>query len=932
MSRKYSLVGAVTVGFIGLFAGVTIAAAPDAGEVIGNQAAATYESGGQSFTVESNLVETTINQVYAVDIEADQSKTTAPGNFVYFTHVITNNANTNDVINLSATDNGTGAFAFTEVVIFADADSDGQPDNLTPITATPSLGTTAGTNTYSIVVRAQVPASATDTSQATLTVTATSDGDATQTDSVTDTTTVSTGGVVSLQKDQTLATDADGDGVISEGDTVNVVITYENAGLSDALNVNIQDVLPSTNQDGEAITLSYVAGSGVWSDDATALTDGNDGFELTNGSGDQIDYQESGGTVSATLDVVPAGRVGTLSFQYVLTSAEEGDINNIATVTSTAQGTPENSNVSTVTIAPTNAIVLADAEATAVGGPNVGDEGAAELDSSATDSNTDDGTDEDDIVSEATDTFAGGDIRFNLVLTNLSDVSDSFVIDVANTGYSGGTPDTFPTGTVFQLVATGTATPIVGNTVNLAAGEVRSFDVIATLPTNAPADAATDYEATVTATSQADPTVQNRAGILFTGDIIAGTVDLTDETGGTDGVGPFAGGAPSEAVSTDPGVPFTFDMQITVPAGDPSNSFNLTAFSNAGLTNPLPAGWTVEFFDQFGNPITNTGALTPTAGSPAVFDFTAVVTPPAGAPASGLTPQDIYIEAESPTNGVSDVIYYTLSVNEIVDVTIEADTNVQVAPGGVVSIAHTITNNGNSTVTDGAIGFGADTFTDTGMTASLFLDNGDGVLTGADTNISDFSDISGGLAPGATATIFVRVQAPAGATPGTTETGTVTVATTLNTDITTGATDSNTADNDVNDSVEVISGDLTLNKFQGVDAACDGDLADAEDTAFTQGNITADPGQCIVYRIVAANTGTEDATNVIITDATPSFTTSETSCATSCVATAVINGSTSVSVTAPADEATGALTTDPAGVTLTAGDTLTLTFTVQIDQ
>ena len=814
MSRKFSLIGAAVFGLASLFTGAVIAAAPDAGDRIGNQAAATYESGGQFFTVESNLVETTVNAVYAVDIEADQSKTTAPGNFVYFTHVVTNNANTNDVINLTTAQAG-GDFTFTEILIFADADSDGQPDTLTPITATPTLGTDAADRTYSIVVRAEVPASANNAETATLTVTATSDNDGAQTDFVTDTTTISTGGVVSLQKDQTLANDADADGVISEGDTVNVVITYENAGLSDALNVNIQDVLTGTNQDGEAVTLTYVAGSGVWSDDPDALTDGSDGFEQTNGSGDQLDYSSSGGTISAVIDVVPAGRVGTLTFQYVITSAPEGDINNIATVTSTAQPTPENSNTSTVSIAPTNEVVIADAQAIAVGGPNVGDEGAAELDSSLTDSNTDDGTDEDDIVSEATDVFAGGDIRFNMVVTNLSDVSDSFVIDVDNTAFAG--TDTFPSGTTFQLVAAGTSTPIVSNTIALTAGEVRTFDVVATLPAGAPADAATDYEATVTITSQADPTVTNAAGILFNGDVVAGQVDLTDETfGTTDGTGPFAGGAPSEAVSTNPGDPFTFDMRITVPAGDPTNSFDLEAFSDVGLTTGLPAGWTVQFFDQFGTQITNTGPLTPGAGAPAVFDFTAVVTPPAGEPASGLTPQDIYIQAESPTNGVSDVIYYTLSVNEIVDVSIEADTNVQVAPGGVVSIAHTVTNNGNSTVTAGAIGFGADTFTDTGMLASLFLDDGDGVLTGTDTAVTDISDIAGGLAPGATATIFVRVQAPAGAVPGTTETGEVTVATTLDTDITTGASDSVTANNTVTDLVEVISGDLTLNKFQGV--------------------------------------------------------------------------------------------------------------------
>ncbi len=934
MLRKTNFTGLVVFFAFVFSLGAAYAQAPDAGQVIGNQAAATYESGGQSFTVESNLVETTINPVFALSIVADQAKTTAPGNFVYFTHVITNNANTPDTISLSASDNTGDDFDFLAIDIFADANSDGLPDNLITISQTPSLN--AG-EVYSIVVRATVPPSAADTDQASLSVDAVSTGDASVTGSVTDTVTVSTGGIVSLQKDQTLQNDADGNGVFSEGDTVRVVITYENAGLSDALNVNLEDILPTTNADSEAITLTYVNNAtfpALWSDSSTTLTDSADGNELTNGQGDSINYTQSGGTITAAIDAVPAGRVGTVTFYYTLTSIEEGNIENIATVTSTAQGTPENSNTSIVTIAATTQVVLADAEATSVGGPNVGDEGTTELDSTSTDSNTDDGTDEDDVVTEADDAFAGADVRFNMVLTNLSDITDSFVLGVANTAYDDGTA--FPAGTTFQFVQTGTSTPIVSNTVVLTAGAVGTFDVVATFPTGASAVTGADFEATVTATSSEDNSVTNDGGINFTGDLLVGSVDQTDETGATGGVGANVtnGGAPWEAGSTDPGQTLVYNMRVSVPAGDPSNSFNLSAYSDAGFTTSLPAGWTVEFYDTSNNNITNTGTLTPTGVSAATFDFEVRITPPAGVAASGPTPQDVYVQALSPVNGVTDAIYYTVAVNEIVDVSIAANTAVQVAPGGVVAIPHTVTNNGNSTVTAGSVGFGADPFTDTGMTASIFLDDGNGVLDGSDTAITNISDINGGagLTAGESATIFVRVQAPAGAAPGIIETGDVAIGTSLTTQFG-SASDSVNANNTVADSVEVISGDLTLVKRQGVDAACDGVISGASDTALTQGAITADPGHCIVYEIVAANTGSQPATNVIITDATPSFTTLETSCATSCVPAADINGSTTVTIsTSPADEGAGGISTDVAGVALSSGDTLTLTFTVQINQ
>ncbi|MEE9329753.1 MAG: hypothetical protein V3V30_06405, partial [Parvularculaceae bacterium] len=77
----------LTASAVGLLvSGVVVAAPPVAGERIGNQAAATYDSGGQSFTVNSNEVTTVVNQIFGVLLDPDQSRITAPGNFVYFPH------------------------------------------------------------------------------------------------------------------------------------------------------------------------------------------------------------------------------------------------------------------------------------------------------------------------------------------------------------------------------------------------------------------------------------------------------------------------------------------------------------------------------------------------------------------------------------------------------------------------------------------------------------------------------------------------------------------------------------------------------------------------------------------------------------------------------------------------------------------------------
>lgn len=952
MSRKLLMRNTALSGSFIILATAAIAAAPEAGYKIGNQAAATYESGGQSFSVDSNLVETTVNAVYGVDIEANQAKTSAPGNFVYFTHVITNTGNEDDTFTLTTDDSGAIDFNLTNIQIYADADTDGSPDNLTAITATPVM---AAGETYSIIIRVDVDAvTAADGESATFDVDVQSQGDGTQTDSVTDTINISTGGTITLGKSQSIENDTAPLGTYNVGDTVKVVIDYDNTGFSDATNVVISDTLPTVNNDGEAITLTYVNSvtyPALWSDSTTTLTDADDANELTNGQGDSIDYQASGGVVTANLDSVPAGKTGTVEFYYTITAAEEGTFTNVATVTTDSQTTPESSNGANITIAETISMVLADSSATSAGGPNVGDDTAANLDG-VTSSSTDDGAATDDVVEEATDVYPGEEVSFNVVLTNLGDVQDTFVLSVANTAHTGAT--TFPTGTTFSIVQSDGTTPLVGNQTTLAAGAVQNYFVIAKLPVSAAAATTTDYEATVTATSSSDTSVTNEAGLIFTGDVLAGTADLTDTTGGgNDGVGignVDNGGSAWETQNTNPGVPVTFDMNITIPAGQPANSFDLNAYADAGLSAALPAGWVVEFFDGAGNPISNTGTLTPTAGSPASFDFTVRVTPPANASATGLTPQDIYVEASSPTNGASDAIYYNVGVNELVDVSITTDTSVQLSDGGIVTIPHTVSNNGNSTITAGAIalasaagaaneldGLPDDPFTDSGMTANLFYDNGDGVFGAGDVAVTNISDFNGGagLAPGASALIFVRVQAPVGISAGTIETGDVAVSLSLTSDVGGAVTDSDASNNEVTDDIEVISGDLVLSKRQGVDANCDGDLVDAGDTALTAAAISADPGQCLVYEIVAENTGSQPATVVQITDSTPAFTSMEYCAADVCAPEYLepsLGGTPATPPVVPADEGTGSVATPVAGFTLGSGETATLTFTVEIDQ
>ena len=80
-------------------------------------------------------------------------------------------------------------------------------------------------------------------------------------------------------------------------------------------------------------------------------------------------------------------------------------------------------------------------------------------------------------------------------------------------------------------------------------------------------------------------------------------------------------------------------------------------------------------------------------------------------------------------------------------------------------------------------------------------------------------------------------------------------------------TDIDQTNNAVEDRVVIISGDVTLSKYQYIDAGCDGTVG-----TFTKTRLDVEPGQCIRYMVEAENTGASAADNVIITDAAPAYT------------------------------------------------------------
>jgi uncharacterized repeat protein (TIGR01451 family) len=310
-----------------------------------------------------------------------------------------------------------------------------------------------------------------------------------------------------------------------------------------------------------------------------------------------------------------------------------------------------------------------------------------------------------------------------------------------------------------------------------------------------------------------------------------------------------------------------------------------------------------------------------------------VVTVPAGF-AAGTS--DLYFRAQSPTSGVVDIIRDAVTVNAVRSITITPNGAGQTYPGGSYVYSHTLTNNGNVLEGNGTVSALAlaTANNQAGWTSTLYFDagsltggaaaavsTGNGALDGSDSliigNLS--AVLAAGLAPGQSVTIFDKVIAPSGAVPGSVNATTVTV-TTTNGSYSIAAPAATVAV----DSTTVIAGNLTLVKEQALAASTAGVCA-ATPGAYGIGTLSAKPGDCVYYRITATNVGSADATLVIVSDVTPTFTTINTT------ATMKIGAAAAVAATAtPAVGATGPISANIG--TLLPAQAAVVIFSVKLDQ
>ena len=807
--------GLAAIAAFFVFMGAAHAAAPLAGTNIGNQASASYvDQANVTQNVTSNIVTTIVQQVAALTLTSDLAKTVTAGSQVSYPLTLTNTGNGADTYNLTENNNVTGAFNFTSVTFYADANGDGVADNTTPISATTALAPGA---VFRFVLVGNVPTTATSGQIDTIVVTARSVFAPATLATVTDTTTITNNAVINVNKSMSAIS-----GASPSTAPHTITLNYSNTGNTAASNVTLTDALPAG--------MTYAAGSGRWS--VTGTTVLTDATGAAQGTGPTIDYSVTGSTVTGIINTVAAGQSGTVTFQVNIASGlPAGVLNNTATYSYSDGGSP----AATVGPVNTNTFVFTVNQTASV-------------------------TFTGQTIASATQ---GSTVTFNNTLTNTGNASDSFDITVG-TG--------FPAGSAYTLYKSDGVTPLVDTNGNstpdtglVAAGATYTVVLKVTLPASATGG---PYSVSKTATSKFDPTQAAVATDTLTL-ITANTVDLTN--GGALGAG---AGTPAIITtnSTNPGTTtrFTLNANNTGATGD---TYNLAVTSvlpagwtvvfrdTAGVVNLTPGTGTV---------VTNTGVV---AGAASKLIY-ADVTVPAGQAAIVSPGQSIVFRVTSPSTGATDVKTDAVIINTVRSVVLVPNNIGQVFPGGPVVYTHTITNEGN--VVENGVGGSTILLSlaesqASGFTSIVYLDvnNNNVIDDGTDVVINSAADL-GTFAINQSKQLLVKVFAGAGVGIGVVNTTTLTATTA-------GLINGVAAPSVVfaTDATTVITGNMELLKTQALDVNCNGSLADPGDTAFSAATITvgAVPGACIRYRITATNKGGATVTGLVVSDSTPASTT-----------------------------------------------------------
>jgi len=940
-----AIAAVVVAGGIGVSTPAVFAATA-AGTQIKNLATVTYEdAAGNVFSAQSNEAVVTVAQVYSATVGVDVDVNAAPGQTIYLPYVLTNTGNGTDTFDLTAIDGITGGDTTdaSNITIYQDTNGSGEPDAGEPAITSVTLPANVN-NIANLVVAVEVPASATDgqTLGVTLTAQAYEGGAATVASSVTDLSPGSGRDGLDDTNESLITVTGDAVLVTTKSSVHNVAaneitytLTVKNNGNSPANDVVIFDGLPANTSlvsfsasgilatNGDIIAASALMDETSLSLDLNADGDTSDADELALG----IDLNTDGDTgdsaidgVYAIDDVLPPQTTVSVTFTVSYDPAALGggyiiENQGFASGDTDEDGIPDTvstSNVRQDVINPSFGVVISDTGIAAGAGVNDGGD--------------DDATENDDQFVDQI--AAGGMVVFTNIVTNNGNADDIFELTV--------NPGNFPSGTIFTFFDSSGNVQLSdsnGSGVDtgvIASGASKNIVVKALVPASASGNApapATEYQATVQAVSANDPATTPATDLtsISLGTIVVAASDLHNVANGTIGTDEDPLGVPAYVAANvyvgNAGGTVNIPLYIDNESGGP-DSYVLSVGSvfNGTTLGALPAGWSVEFFltDGAGNPVGSAITSTPLLpgltvdyevvavvsisadGTEAVNDYSAdndgdAVVDVLDANADGDGDYPLFFQILSQNTGATDTVLDGIDVDSDRDLTLVTPSANQIEAGGTVTYGHTLANNGN---VDEVVVISA-TNSQPGWTNALSIDtDGDGIadtpmnalvpgqITVQQTDGSTVTVIvtdgdGDGIAeqiklePGVSLPISASVFAPANASSGQSDSLTIAV---TNVDTDAGAPSAT-----LTDQTTVVDSAVRLTKAVAADLDCDG-IADSNFDAVQATEVA--PGQCAIWRVTAENQGTTDASNVIISDAVPAFSSYEASSLMYCISNA----------------------------------------------
>lgn len=814
-----------------------------AGTIIRNQASASYrDASGTYQTATSNIVETLVQAVPGFELQTPRARDSSAGQQVYLSHTLSNTGNTPDSYSLQVDNQAQGDdFDFADLFLYADLDQDGSPDSNIPLTTTPLLS--AG-ETFHFVVGALLPKALATTDVGQLVVTAVSDYSG------------QTGPVLS-QSNTDVVTVSDAASIIvtksinqlqgpSPSGSYRVSLHYQNTGNQTISDLVLLDSLPAG--------MSYVPDSartdlapGVVLTDFDPTDDqGSTGLSIVWCAYDTscvgLPISQSGsqpppnstGQATVVLAKVPAGSSASIWFDVTI---DQGVVPGILDNTAEFeyQSAPrQNSNTVSFNVTGTSGVIA-----------------NGSLLSS------------DDLVNEPVSAVPSADNRaviFNNYIWNTGDRVDTFDIEIDENS------STFPVNSYFSLLHGDGVTPLLdtnGNSVPdtgpLNPGDVFRVVLRAEVPPQASGDnGGSGFRITKLARSANNPTLFNPV-TDYLPSLDPDSVDLTNDyplghTAATGvGSGPEIDPQSSKVVTlygSEGTAVERFTLFINNTGGDTDN-YELAVSATPALGMALPSGWQVFFIDPATNGIvTVTGLIEPGASR----EIIAEVRIP---PDADILRQSLFFSARSSSTGVFDTKHDEVVLQSSPHLALTPSHTGQSEPGGFIVYSHLLQNTGKEQLDNLQLSL-SDSLASQGWQSQLYGDtNSNGQLDSTDQLLLSVNS----LLPGESVALFVKVFAPA----------TALLSSFNNTSISVDANapDGSAINIGVSDITTITDAETSILKYQAADVGCDG----LPDTNYATVDFDLEPGNnCVLYRLVATNSGISNAYNVVIHDSIPEYT------------------------------------------------------------